>query len=65
MSEEGGFGITLTERFFGLLLMIIGVLAVYYTFTSATALGTFTGFFGFLSLILLSLGIILMTAKLE
>ena len=63
--EEGGFGIALAERFFGLLLTIIGALATYYTLTSGDALGAYTGFFGFLSLILLVLGIILITAKIE
>jgi hypothetical protein len=65
MSQEGGFGIALAERFFGLLLTIIGALATYYTLTSSDALGAFTGFFGFLSLILLVLGIVMITAKIE
>jgi hypothetical protein len=65
MSAEGSFGITMAEKFFGLLLIIIGALATYYTFTSASALEGFTGFFGFLSIILLVLGIILVTANTE
>jgi len=63
MSEEGGFGLTVAEKFFGLLLLIIGALAAYYTFTSSQALGAFTGFFGFLSLLLLVLGLFLIIAK--
>ncbi len=65
MSEEGGFGSTFAERFSGLLLIIIGAIAMYYTFTSTQALGAFTTFFGFLSIIPLTLGLILITAKTE
>jgi hypothetical protein len=64
-SEEGGVGLKLAERFFGLILIIVGALDMYYTFTSFDALGLFTGFFGFLGLILLVLGWILITAKTE
>jgi len=65
MSEEGGFGVALAERFFGLMLVIIGGLATYYTFTSTEALEAFTWFFGFLSIILVALGLFLITAKTE
>lgn len=65
MSQEAGFGITIAEKFFGLILVIIGALAMFYTLTSVSTLGMFTGFFGFLSLILLALGILLMLAKTE
>jgi len=64
-SEEGGFGLTAAEKFFGLLLLIIGALATYYTFTSTQTLGGFTGLFGFLSIVLLLLGLALMIAKTE
>jgi len=65
MSEEGSAGITIAEKFFGLLLVIIGALAMYYTFESSQALLAFTGFFAFLSIILLVLGILLIIAKPE
>ncbi len=65
MSEEGGFGLTLAEKFFGLMLLIIGALATYYTLTSAQALRNFIGLFGFLSVILIVLGLFLMSAKTE
>jgi len=64
-SEEGGFGLILAEKFFGLILVIVGGLATHYTFTSTNALGAFTGFFGFLSVLLLALGVFLITAKAE
>jgi hypothetical protein len=66
MSEEGGgFGITLAEKFFGFIIIIIGALAMYYTLTSTSALGDFTGFFGFLSIFLLAIGVFLIIAKTE
>jgi len=65
MSEDGGFGIAAAEKFFGLLLLIVGALATYFTFTSSQALGAYTGLFGVLSLILLALGLFLLIAKTE
>ncbi len=65
MSEEGGFGITAAEKFFGLILIIVGALATYFTLTSTQALGVYTGFFGFLSFVLLALGLFLIIAKAE
>jgi hypothetical protein len=66
MSEEGGgFGITLAEKFFGFIIIIIGAMATYYTFTSTSALGDFTGFFGFLSIFLLAIGVFLIITKTE
>jgi len=66
MSEEGGgFGITLAEKFFGFIIIIIGAMATYYTFTSTQALGDFTGFFGFLSIFLLAIGVFLIITKTE
>lgn len=65
MSEEGSFGVTVAEKFFGLLLVIIGAIITYYTLTSASVLGAFTAFFGFLSLALLAIGIFLLIARTE
>ena len=65
MSEEGGFGLVVAEKFFGFILIIIGALSTYYTFTSTQALRDYTGFFGFLSVIVLAVGVILMIAKVE
>jgi hypothetical protein len=65
MSEEAGIGITVAEKFFGVILIIVGALATYFTFTSSQALGLYTGFFGFLSIVLIALGLFLITAKAE
>ncbi len=62
MSEEGDtFWVTLFEKFVGILLIIIGAVMLYYTVTSA--LGTVTLLFGFLSVVLLVVGIFLMIVK--
>ncbi|MEM3695211.1 MAG: hypothetical protein QXJ11_04555 [Candidatus Bathyarchaeia archaeon] len=66
MSEGGGgFGLTLAEKFFGLLLLIVGGLTSYYTFTSIGDLGSYIWLFGFLSIFMLALGMFLITAKTE
>ena len=65
MSEEGSFGVTATEKLFGLILLAMGLVVMYYTLTSAAALMAFTGFFGFLSLIIIILGVALIIAKVE
>ncbi|MEM2393787.1 MAG: hypothetical protein QXM37_01930 [Candidatus Bathyarchaeia archaeon] len=63
--SEGRSRTALAEKFFGLLLLIVGALTAYFTFTSSQALGVYTGFFGFLGIILLALGLFLLTAKIE
>jgi hypothetical protein len=65
MSEEGSFGLTAAEKFFGLILLIVGVLFTYFTFTSTQALGGYSGFFGFLSAVIIALGLFLIIAKTE
>jgi len=65
MSEEGGFGISFVEKVFGVLIFAIGALALYYVATSLDALGSFAGFFGFLNIVLIALGLVLITAKTE
>ena len=65
MSEEGGFGLNVAEKFFGLIILLTGFLALYYTATSSQALMGYTGLFGFLSLILIVLGLFLLIVKVE
>lgn len=62
MSEEGDtFWVSLFERLFGLLLIVIGALMLYFTLT--TALGGFTALFGFLGVILIVAGILMILIK--
>jgi hypothetical protein len=64
MSEEGDtFWVSLAERVFGLALIIIGAVMIYFTATSSNVLGGFTVFFGALSGILLIVGIVLLLVK--
>lgn len=62
---ESGFGLIVAEKFFGLILIIVGILATYYTFTSMKELSGYTGLFGFLGIIVLVAGIILTITKAE
>ncbi len=63
--EEGSFGLNLAEKFFGLILLVIGAIGLYYTITSSTGLLLTTGLFGFLTIVLMALGLVLLTAKTE
>jgi uncharacterized membrane protein len=63
--EEGSFGLNLAEKFFGLILLVVGAIGLYYTITSNTALLLTTGLFGFLTVVLMALGLVLLTAKTE
>jgi hypothetical protein len=63
MSEGDTFWLSLAEKFFGLLLTIIGALFLYFTVTSTTALGVFTGLFGFLSVLVLIVGLFLLLVR--
>ena len=63
MSETESFWFSVTEKFFGVLLLIIGGIFLYSTFTSTSTLGIFTGLFGFLGLIILILGLLLIIIR--
>ena len=63
MSEGDTFWLSLAEKFFGLLLTIIGALFLYFTLSSTAALGVFTGVFGFLSVVVLIIGLFLLLVR--
>jgi uncharacterized membrane protein len=63
MSEGDTFWLSLAEKFFGLLLAIIGALFLYFTLTSTAALGDFAGLFGFLSILVLLVGLFLLVVR--
>jgi len=64
MSEEGDtFWVSLAEKFFGIILIIIGAIMLYFTATSTSVLGGFSLFFGILSLIMLIIGFFLLLVK--
>jgi hypothetical protein len=63
MSNEGDtFWVSLFEKSFGLLLIIIGALMLYFTATTA-GLASFSVFFGILSVIVLLIGVFLLLVK--
>jgi len=62
MSEQDTFWISVGEKFFGLILIIIGAIFLYFTATSID-LGGFIMFFGVLGVILLVLGVALLLFK--
>jgi membrane-bound ClpP family serine protease len=63
MSEGDTFWVSLAEKFLGLLLTIIGALFLYFTLTSTAALAGFTGLFGFLSVVVLLIGLFLLVVR--
>lgn len=66
MSEEqGSFGLNLAEKFFGIILMAIGAIGLYYTLTSTTVLLSASGLFVVLLITLIALGVVLLTSKTE
>jgi hypothetical protein len=63
MSDEGDtFWVSLFEKSFGLLLIIISSLMLYFTATTA-GLYSFSVFFGVLSVIVLLIGVFLLLVK--
>ena len=63
MSEEGDtFWVSLAEKLFGILLIAIGAVMLYYTATSS-GLGGFTLLFGVLSVVMLIIGLFLLLVK--
>jgi hypothetical protein len=63
MSEGDTFWVSLSEKFFGLLLAVIGALFLYFTLTSTAALGGFTGLFSFLGVVILLIGLFLLIVR--
>jgi hypothetical protein len=64
MSEEGDtFWVSLAEKFFGLIVIIIGGVLLYLTATSSGVLGAFSSFFGVVSVILIVIGLFLVLVR--
>ncbi len=63
MSDEGDtFWVSLFERIIGLVLIIIGAVMLYFTVTTSEMSG-FGALFGFLSVVLLVIGVVLLIVK--
>ena len=64
MSDEGDtFWVSLAEKFFGLLLIVIGAVMLYFTATSTSELGDFSVFFGVISVVMLIIGLFLLVVR--
>ncbi len=63
MSETETLWIKLSEKTLGLLLVGLSLLMLYFTLTSTNVLNAYSGFFGFLSILPLIAGILLILAK--
>lgn len=64
MSEEGDtFWISLAEKFFGLIVILIGGVMLYLTATSTDVLGAFSLFFGIVSFAMLAIGLFLVLVR--
>ena len=61
--EQGSMWIGLAEKLFGLILIIISGILLYFTLTSTSTLIQFAGLFGFLAVVMLIAGILLIIIK--
>jgi hypothetical protein len=64
MSAEAPIGLTLMEKLLGMLLIVVGALWFYATYTNMTSVPVSTLFLG-VAVGLIVLGIVLVIAKLE
>lgn len=62
---EAPFGLTIMEKLVGLLLMLIGIIIFYVTYTNISSIGSYPIIFLVAGLILIGLGIVMLTAKTE
>jgi len=67
MSEEKPIGLTIAEKFFGLLFLLIGAITVYFTYTNPPGdiVAPFSSIFIASGLALIAIGIFLVLAKTE
>ncbi len=67
MSEEKPLGLTITEKFLGLLVILIGALTINFTYNDPPGgvVAPFSGIFIAASIVLIAIGIILVLAKTE
>jgi len=65
--EEKPMGLTIAEKFFGLLVILIGVITVYFTYTNPPEgiVAPFSGIFIAGGIALIAIGIFLVLAKAE
>ena len=62
---EAPLGLTIMEKLVGLLIMLIGIIIFYVTYTNLNSIGSYPIIFLVAGLILIGLGIVMLTAKTE
>ncbi len=67
MSEEKPIGLTIAEKFFGLMVILIGALTVNFTYVDPPEglVAPFSGVFIAAGLVLIAVGVFLVLAKTE
>lgn len=67
MSKEGKapIGLAVAEKFFGLLIILIGVIAIYVTYTNIGSVGSYPGIFILAGFALIAFGVFLILVKAE
>ena len=67
MSEEKPLGLTVAEKFFGLLVILIGALTVNFTYNDPPGgiVAPFSGIFIAAGFVLIAIGVFLVLAKAE
>ena len=63
MSEGETVWLSMSGKLFGIIIAIIGVLFLYFTFANTDTLGVFTGIFGFIGVVVLILGLFMIFVK--
>lgn len=63
MSLKKSPNVAAALRFFGFILLIVGAVFAYFTFTSSDVLSIYTGLFAFLGVVLMAIGLLMVIAK--
>lgn len=67
MSEEVGVGLTIAEKLSGLIAILIGVITIYFTYSSPPSgyVEPFSGIFLVAGFVLIAVGVVLVLARAE
>jgi len=65
LSEEAPYGLRVVQKIFGIVLLAIGILTTYNTYTNMSAAQLGAGFFVVMGIALIVLGFILIVARLS
>jgi len=65
MSQKRPLGLTVAEKFFGLIIILIGVFTVNITYSNIRSIKSFIGIFIIIGIVLMALGFFLVLTKAE